>query len=361
MKANFQILRYAQVWEDADILLQALEIKPQDTCLSIASSGDNALALLTAEPKQVIALDLNPSQIAALELKVAAFKQLKYQEVLEFLGLIASKQRILYYKRCQPLLSENTQKYWQKNSKALTQGFIGFGRFERYFAKFRKYILPLMHDKKTIDVLLQAKSLEQRIEFYDKKWNNWRWQLLFKVFFSRFVMGRLGRDPQFFQYVKENVADSILQRVRHALTELDPTINPYLHWILKGKYNPPILALAFRPENFTKIQDNLNRLEWHLQSMQDFLIQAADNSIDKFNFSDMFEYMDEKSYQAFLKQCIRVGSNKARLAYWNMLAPRFRPESLKNELLSLDTLAESLHKQDKAFFYSKFIIEVVVK
>ena len=45
-RADFSHIRYAQVWEDADILLEGLNIQPGDVCLSIASAGDNALAML---------------------------------------------------------------------------------------------------------------------------------------------------------------------------------------------------------------------------------------------------------------------------------------------------------------------------
>jgi len=70
----FTILRYAQCWEDADILVDGLDVQPGDTCLSIASAGDNTLSLLTRAPARVIAIDLNPTQIAALELRVAAYR-----------------------------------------------------------------------------------------------------------------------------------------------------------------------------------------------------------------------------------------------------------------------------------------------
>ena len=49
-KADFTGIRYAQCWEDADLLVEALDVKPGDVCLSIASAGDNALALLTRHP-----------------------------------------------------------------------------------------------------------------------------------------------------------------------------------------------------------------------------------------------------------------------------------------------------------------------
>ncbi len=71
-RADFSLIRYAQCWEDADILLEALAIKPGDDCLSIGSAGDNALALLSRRPGRVVVIDLNPSQLACLELRVAA-------------------------------------------------------------------------------------------------------------------------------------------------------------------------------------------------------------------------------------------------------------------------------------------------
>ncbi len=42
-RARFDIIRYAQGWEDTDILLKTLQIKPGDTCLAICAAGDNAL------------------------------------------------------------------------------------------------------------------------------------------------------------------------------------------------------------------------------------------------------------------------------------------------------------------------------
>lgn len=42
MKADFSFLRYAQCWEDADVLLEALDVGPDSVCLSIASAGENS-------------------------------------------------------------------------------------------------------------------------------------------------------------------------------------------------------------------------------------------------------------------------------------------------------------------------------
>jgi S-adenosylmethionine-diacylglycerol 3-amino-3-carboxypropyl transferase len=83
---DFSFIRYAQVWEDADVLLEALNIQPDDVCFSIASAGDNAMALLTQGPEKVVAVDLNPAQLACLELRVAAYRLLSYEELLALIG-----------------------------------------------------------------------------------------------------------------------------------------------------------------------------------------------------------------------------------------------------------------------------------
>jgi S-adenosylmethionine-diacylglycerol 3-amino-3-carboxypropyl transferase len=60
---------------------------------------------------------------------------------------------------------------------------------------------------------------------------------------------------------------------------------------------------------------------------------------------------------AKLVNCARPG---ARLAYWNMLAPRTRPKSMAAKLRPRTELAERLHREDKAFFYSRFVLEEVM-
>src|SRR5436309_6336755 len=103
-RADFSRVRYAQCWEDADILLEGLDVRPGDVCLSIASAGDNTLALLTRSPGRVIALDLSPAQLACLELRVAAYRVLSHPELLELIGSTPSRRRLLLYQRCRPQL-----------------------------------------------------------------------------------------------------------------------------------------------------------------------------------------------------------------------------------------------------------------
>ena len=85
-KAAFDDIRYAQLWEDADVLVAALATKPGATLVSICSAGDNALAMLTLDPAKVVVVDLSPAQIACLEIRIAAYRCLEHAELLALLG-----------------------------------------------------------------------------------------------------------------------------------------------------------------------------------------------------------------------------------------------------------------------------------
>ncbi|MBL9205684.1 MAG: DUF3419 family protein, partial [Opitutaceae bacterium] len=121
---DFTRIRYAQVWEDADVLLAALEIQPTDTVVSIASAGDNALALLGAGAARVVALDLNPAQLACLELRVAAYRTLEHRDLLVLIGSRpgAAAERLDLYRRCRPALSSRVAAFWDAHAETVAQG-----------------------------------------------------------------------------------------------------------------------------------------------------------------------------------------------------------------------------------------------
>src|SRR5205807_1324233 len=185
-KADFGHIRYAQCWEDADVLLQALDVRPGQVCVSIASAGDNALALLSRAPGRVIALDLSPAQLACLELRVAAYRELSHPELLKLIGSTPSTRRPDLYRRCRPLLSAAVREFWDGHLREIAVGIGGAGKFERYFALFRRRVLPLVHVRHSVDALVRGGTRTQRLAFYNRQWDTCRWRLLFRVFFSRF-------------------------------------------------------------------------------------------------------------------------------------------------------------------------------
>jgi len=358
-KADFARIQYAQCWEDADVLLEALQVRTTDTCLSIASAGDNTLALVGAGAKRVIAADLSPAQIACLELRVAAYRNLKHAEFLELLGQNPSQQRVGLFQRCRHDLSVSTCRFWDEQPDLIKRGIAYAGKFERYLILFRRFLLPLVHRRKKVDRLFQITTEQDRQEFYDHEWNTNRWAMLCRIFFSNTALGRLGRDPTFTRFADESVVQSLQRRIPNALVTLQPQKNPYLQWILAGRF-VSALPYALRPENFDRIRQNLDSLEWHCASIEEVISELPDGVVHCCNLSNIFEYVSPASYKCMLDEIVRVGAPGCRLVYWNVVVKRQCPPALAGRLRERRDLAVKLHRKDKAFFYRNLVIEDVV-
>lgn len=356
-RTSFDFIRYANCWEDADILCEALDVGEGDRVLSVASAGDNALALL-ATGAEVVAADLNPAQIACTDLRRVAFDQLPYEQLLEFFDIASSTERLPTYRRLRSELTPLARDYWDNHTGAIRGGIIHAGKFERYFHIFRSYVLPLMHSRRTVVKLLEPKSRGKREAFYENTWNNWRWQLLFRIFFSRFVMGKLGRDPEFFRYVEGPVSSEILRRTRHALVEIPTHDNPYLEYILTGNFERT-LPRYLRRDNYEAIRDNLDNLTLVNAPIQDAALEHNHGGFDAFNLSDIFEYLDSSLVEKIFGDLLAAANPSARLAYWNMMVPRRCSDYYPDSVEPKNTVARELHERDRAFFYRRFVVEVV--
>jgi len=358
-RARFDLVRYANVWEDAEVLCAALAPAPGKRLLSIASAGDNAFALLAAGA-EVVAADLSPAQLALVELKRAAIRRLGHPELLAFLGIRRSEEdRRSIYEQLERDLPGQVRDFWRERLDQIAEGVAHHGKLEGYFRLFRERVLPLVHRRATVRALLEEKDEASRQAFYRRIWNNLRWRLLFRVFFSRFVMGRLGRDPELFRYVEGSVAERILQRTEYALTVLPPHANPYMEYILTGNFKrslPPYL----RPEVYPCLRRNLDQLILFEGPIDDAARAHQGDGFDGFNLSDIFEYLDPEASSAIYERLLATARPGARFAYWNMLVPRRLGAALPCRVRPLDDEAAALFARDLAFFYSAFILEEVV-
>lgn len=354
---DFSFVRYANCWEDPNLLIKALKPAPGMRFLSICSAGDNSLSLI-ASGAEVVAADLNPVQLACADLRKEAIRVLDQNEFLQFAGVTISENRQKTYRTIRSSLSEEAQRYWDARPDVIANGFIHAGKFEHYFKLFRTRIMPLIHRKQTLNQLLQKKGMEQRHHFYHQVWNNRRWRWLFHLFFSQRVMGKHGRDPEFFKHVKGSVADRILARTEYALTMLDTSNNPYLAYILTGNFQQA-LPHYLEPKNYEAIQSNIGNLTLRLGAIDEIATEHGTNYFDGYNLSDIFEYLSPDQCAEVYGRLLDAARPKARFAYWNMLVPRECPASLVERIAPLTDKAEVLFLEDRAFFYSRFILEEV--
>jgi S-adenosylmethionine-diacylglycerol 3-amino-3-carboxypropyl transferase len=356
LRARFDYVRYANCWEDADVLCQALQPAAGKRILSIASGGDNSFAL-AADGAEVVAVDLSDAQLAMSELKRAAIRALEYDELLAFLGIRPDDNRLATYSTLAPRLPAAAREFWDARPDEIRAGVVHAGKFERYFETFRRRVVPLFHRRRAVLELLSEKPAEQRRVFYDRVWNNLRWRLMFRLFFSRRVMGLMGRDPEFFRYVEGSVADRIMRRAEYAFTALPTHSNPYLNFIFTGAFGPR-LPRYLDPARYTALRTAMDRITLVRGGAED--VAKTHGPFDGFNLSDIFEYLDPPTCSAMYGTLLGAARPGARFAYWNMLVPRRRPDEFASRVRSLTEQAAALLSVDRAFFYSAFVLEEVI-
>ena len=352
-------IRYSNCWEDTDVILAAINAKPNGNYISIASAGDNTLALLTADPDNVLAVDMNPSQIAALEIRKAAFQILEYDDLLKFVGVKLCKNRLGIYVKLRHSLSANSRYYWDKNPLFIEEGLIHCGRVESYLKKFRTWILPFLISKKKRRRLFHPHPGSDH-PLSKEDLSSWRWHLFTRLFFSKLYLAKmdLGRSKFSYQQIKKDIAGMVLERIQNALTAGTSASNPYLEYVMRGNYVDTLPYYLEQP-NFEKIRVNLPKLQVFTGSLEQCLRERSDGLFDGFNLSDIFEYMDAAQFKNAFTQIVERSRAGARIVYWNNLIERV-PEFIPERIKLLNDIAAELFKNNRSFFYASLVIAEAV-
>lgn len=357
-RAKFDKIRYANCWEDPELLLESFDIGKK--YISIASGGDNSLSLLVKNPEIVYAVDLSIPQIACCELKKYAVKFLDYDTFLKLLGFKTCDNRLEIYKQVEENLSLQSRYYFEHNPEIIKDGIIHQGKFEHYFQIFATKIMPLVHNQKNLTELFLPKSIQAQKLFYDKTWNNCRFKALFKVFFNKFVMGRLGRDKEFFKYVDTAmISKNIKERTDRALRDVPTWNNPFVNYILLNNFDYALPHYA-KEQNFNIIKQNIDALEIKTGTINE-VVNASEMKFDGFNLSDIFEYMDKGLFKEISSQLLSFSNVGAKFCYWNMMVDRRISEILPKNFEYKKELSQELYLRDRAFFYKDFIVDEVIK
>ena len=182
-------LVYNTCWEDPRLDRVALQIGPSDNILVITSAGCNALDYALCEPNSVHAVDMNPRQNALLELKKAAIKSLEFEDFFRMFGEgRLPKAREIYAQTLRGQLSNWSQLYWDKyirffDSKRTPFYFRGTsGAFAKWMKIYTDHVVRV---RPHLDAALDAKSLPEQREIYERYLKEKFWNGLIRFFMDR--------------------------------------------------------------------------------------------------------------------------------------------------------------------------------
>lgn len=327
---TWQEIRYSQVWEDQDLLRNALAIEPTDHIVSIGSAGCNALACLLDAPAKVSVVDLSPSQHALLDLRFKAIEHLSFSEYSELFNEYPTDAALGLLQRLGPVLVSTTVEYFQESPTLLSQGILSQGRLEKYFKYFREQALWKLWDHDFRARLLRLESLDQQIDELNKFGRLDDLKSAANNFFGRQGLEQ-ARDREQMRFVTEtSTGEYLFKKFIHTLFSQRISANPYLYNFITGELPPNPSRLATdRAENFLILKKNIHKVDLYQSDLESLLAKFPDQSVDKINLSDIFEYLTPEHCDGLFKLISQKLAPNGRLAFWSLFVDRFPPDSLK--------------------------------
>ena len=375
----FSGLVYAQIWEDPDIDVEALELRPDDRVVAIASGGCNVMSYLMADPAAITAVDLNQHHVALNRLKIAAALNLPdHAAFYEFFGRAASPRNVDLYRRLlRPALDAETRTYWDGRDA------LGFRR-HRYFAKniYRHGLLGrfigLGHAigrLHRIDpgIVLRARSrAEQRVAFdrhigplFDRPLIRW-------ICRRRASLYGLGIPPAQYEALAgsagegRSIAHVLRDRLERLACDFDVSEN-YFAWAAFNRgYKPegdgPVPPYL-EPQAFATIKARAGRIEVRHVNLIDHLKAQPPASLDAYALLDAQDWMSDAILHDLWREITRTARPGARVIFRTAaeesLLPGRVPAGLLDRWAYDRERCRALTARDRSAIYGGFHLYVL--
>jgi S-adenosylmethionine-diacylglycerol 3-amino-3-carboxypropyl transferase len=373
----FRGLVYTQIWEDPEVDLAALALKPDSHVVAIASGGCNVLSYLTANPGHITALDLSLAHVALNRLKLMAATRLpSWEAFYRFFGSADAEANVAAYERLiAPYLDAPSRHYWESRSlqqwgrqrisifarNAYRHGVLG--RFIGLtHAIARAYGVDLRE-------LLSARSLEEQRRFFetamaplfDKRAVRWATA-------NRLSLYGLGIPPAQYEALAggTDMRDVLRTRLERLACGFSLDDN-YFAWQAFGRSYagnasgplPPYL----RREHFDVVRARAHRVEVLNRSITEYLAGCPDASRDRYVLLDAQDWMTDPQLDALWREITRTARPGARVIFRTAAEPSLLSGRLTPELLERwDYQAETSHvlaARDRSAIYGGFHLYVL--
>jgi S-adenosylmethionine-diacylglycerol 3-amino-3-carboxypropyl transferase len=356
-------LVFTHNWEDPQSDHTALQIKEGESIMAITSGACNVLGFLLFNPGIIYSCDINPTQSYLLELKIAAIRTLTFDEFICFAGLKFHENRLIYYERIKPILSQDAGNYWDNQQKFLAEGFFMNGKYERFILGAGKF-LNFLQGKKRVQGLFAEKSKEEQEIYFDNVWNTRRFHYLFKLLFNKRMLAKRGLAGDYFHFDdgSKSFAESFYNRSKKAFRNLPVKGNYFLSLYLTGKFrNENEVPDYLKRENYELIRSRLDSIKIITDEAQHWLQLMPDNSIDCFALSNICELMSDNDTSRLFTSVFRTAKKDSKVVFRNLMIPREVPVEFRQQIVKDELLSRYLYENDRSFVYGKVAAYMVKK
>jgi len=371
----FSGLVYPQIWEDPEVDLMAMELRPEHRIATIASGGCNMLSYLAKGPASIDVADLNASHIALNRLKIAAFAHLPgHPDVMRFFGIANEPSNAIAYRTfIAPHLDFQTRRYWEKRRlngqrriDVFNGNFYRTGLLGRFIGTSHMAARLCGVD---LTEIMEARTLEEQREFFDRKIAP-----IFDRKVIRWITARksslfgLGIPPRQFDELasltdEKTLAGVLRERVGKLACHF-PLNDNYFAWQAFARRYPTPEEGKLPPylgrDNYQPIKANLDRVTMHHANFEAVLATKTDGSMDRYVLLDAQDWMTDQQLDNLWREITRTARAGARIIFRtaaekSIVEGRLSPE-IDARWTYLRARSEELNRLDRSAIYGGFHI-----
>lgn len=368
----FRGLVYPQIWEDPVVDMAALDIRPGDHLVAIASGGCNILSYLTANPARISAVDLNGAHLALGHLKLAAARHLPdYESFLRFFGEARSRENVAAYEaHIKPHLDASSRAYWEgrrldgkRRIFAFTDNFYRHGLLGHFIGA--GHLLARLYGCDP-EALLKADGMAQQRILYERH---------IAPIFDKPLLRWLIRQPASLyglgippsQYrslagdLPEGIGAVLRQRLENLSCGFDIKTN-YFAWQAFGRRYAMTGDAALPPylqrQNFEAVRARADRVRLKQRSLTEMLAASAAESFDGYVLLDAQDWMNDEDLTALWSEITRTARKGARVIFRTAADERLLPGRVPARLLDAwrydHARSRELGRKDRSSIYGAF-------
>lgn len=371
----FSGLVYAQIWEDPEVDMQAMDLAEGARIVTIGSGGCNMLAYLSCRPASIEVVDLNPNHVALNRLKLAAFRHLPdHASVRRLLGEPSVKTNVrMYQQHVAPHLDAGTRDYWEARDLMGRRRIMVFNRniyrtglLGRFIAL--GHLIARSHGVR-LEELAETRSLREQRLFFDN-----RIAPLFDKPLIRWLTRRksslfgLGIPPQQYDELASLAEDGTIAPVlRHRLEKLACHFllrDNYFAWqAFMRRYPKPeegILPTYLQERHYAAIRETASRVTVHHANFTELLAGKPAASVDRYVLLDAQDWMTERQLNDLWSEITRTAADGARVIFRTAAEESILDGKLEPAILGQwhyqAERSQALTKQDRSAIYGGFHI-----
>ncbi len=368
-----RFLIYNICWEDPRIDRQILNLNADSKLVVLTSAGCNTLDYLLDSPAEIHAVDVNPRQNALLHLKLALIKRGYFEDLFALFGDGSHQAFREIYASARKNLPDYAKAFWDKkieyfDSTRRKRSFYYYGTSGTVAWILSRYLFVSKRNlKDQLFDFLDAQTLEEQKEIYQKIEPMLWGQFTAWLVKQPLTMAMLGVPRPQIQLINQQypggMTGYVMDKIKHVLTEVLIRDNYFWRVYLTGNYTETCCPNYLKEENFTLLQDRIDRVHTYNATVTHFL---KDNPGQYTHFvlldhQDWLAWHDPEGLKEEWDLILQNSQPGSKILLRSAATDiSFLPEQVKSSVRFFPEVTTELHKQDRVGTYGSLHLAEVL-